>query len=179
MMTERRRQILRLLIFMLIALLMAGFQTSFWYHLFGSIPPPMVWLTLVVYLSLYRDMGEGLVSVYLVSLALSVFTSMPEGLLTLLILTMFFAGRFFRLRIFWNGPTYFMLVCAASVPSFYVLQILFSLYFEPNPLTRPDLVRWGLQMCETTLAALFLFPLYEWIDDLMREEANETWRINE
>jgi hypothetical protein len=176
-MTERRRTIIRFLIFILLALLVAGFQTSFWYHLFGAMPAPLLWLTLIAYLSLYRDLSEGLISVYMISIVLSVFTSMPEGLFSLVALLLFFAGRFFRSRIFWPGPTYFMLICGVSVPSFYILHFLLSLYFETNPVWRPDVLRWLLQTLETTVVALLVFPFYQWIDDFMKEENKETWSL--
>ncbi|MEQ1878626.1 MAG: hypothetical protein ABL958_18430 [Bdellovibrionia bacterium] len=177
-MTARRRQILRLFIYLMLTLLMCGFQTSFWYQMFGGMPSPLLWLTLIVYLSVYRDTNEGLISVFLVAMTLSVFTAMPEGLLTIIILILFFGARFFRSRIFWPGPTYFMLVCAGAVPVFSISHILLSLYFEPNPLTRPDIVRWGLQTCETTIAALLVFPAYEWIDEFLKETGDETWSLD-
>jgi hypothetical protein len=176
-MTERRRMVIRFMIFLILAVLLAGFQTSFWYHLFGAIPPPILWLTVVVYFSLYRDWTEGLISSYLLSLALSVFTAMPEGLLSLLVLVIFFLGRFFRLRIFWAGPTYFMIVSGAAVPVFYIFHIVLSLYMEPNPLAKPEVLRWLGQTIETTGAAFFVFPLFQWIDELIKEENRESWSL--
>lgn len=177
-MTDRRRLIIRVFIYILLSMLMCGFQTSFWYQVFGGMPPPLTWLTIVAYLSLYREMTEGLISVFLVSLTFTVFTAMPEGIMTIIVIVLFFTARFFRSRIFWPGTTYFMIVCAAAVPVFSISHILLSLYFEPNPLTRPDLVRWGLQICETTIAALLLFPLYEFIDSWTKESTDETWSLN-
>ena len=44
---------LNFLIFMAVLLLIAGFQTTFWFQIFGNVPAPLLWLNLIVYVTLY------------------------------------------------------------------------------------------------------------------------------
>src|SRR4051812_25785004 len=99
-MSNRRRQILRLIVAAIMAQILSGLQTSFWHNIFGSLTPPALWFMLAVYLTLYRETIEGLISLFLISFAVSVFTSLPEGLLTLNLLGVFAAIKFIKSRVF-------------------------------------------------------------------------------
>ncbi len=175
MISDRRRQILRFLFVLVLSQGLAGLQTSLWSHLFGGITPPAFWIMLIIYLALYRDVLEGLVSLFFVCFSLSVYTSLPEGLLTLNALTLFSAARFLKSRIFVPTTAYFASTAAIGVVTFVVVHVFFSYIFEPTPITQFEVFPALVQVLMTFIFSVPIFSVLQGMDHFLRDDVKDGW----
>lgn len=175
LLTERRRLILRYFVYMCVGVLLAGAQTSFWFHIFGSAPAPALWLCMIIFFSLYRGTVEGVLYVHSISFILSVFTSMPMGLFSLVNISVYLTARFVKSRVFGMSTIYYVSMCAISVPIFYFYQTIYSLLFETKPITDLEVLPVIVQTLFTLPAAFFLFYAFLGADALMRDDVKESW----
>ncbi len=104
------------LIFILAGLL-AGVQTSFWFQLFGSITPPLLWLVVFTYVALYRDGIGALFQLMLLGLMLAAFSGSSVKVFYLSVTLYFLVLHFIKGRIFWSGSGHFLLMCAIGAVS--------------------------------------------------------------
>jgi hypothetical protein len=160
---------------MCFGILLAGAQTSFWFHVFGSIPAPALWLCLIIFVSLYRGAVEGILYVHSISFILSVFTSMPMGIFSMVNIAIFLTGLFVKSRVFGRSTIYYITMCAVSVPVFYFYQTMASVLFENKPVTDIEIVPVIFQTLVTVPAAFILFYTFIGADALMRDEVKESW----
>jgi hypothetical protein len=159
------------------AVVLAAAQTSLWFLLFGSFPAPMFWLVTLVYFSVTRPLWESTLVAYLLTAVNSPFTAFPfEAFLVfslLLVLILFLI----RERVFWGGPTYFMLMVGVASVSAPVLYWICSRWFDKNPLSVPAIFDWLIAGCLTALFSLPLYRLYQWIDKIAAQDAGGESRI--
>lgn len=175
MIGERRQAVVNLVVYSVMALLLAGLQTSLWYHLFGGMTPPALWLLLILFLALFRSTREGILNVFVISAALSVFTGASTGLLTITTLSFYLTYRFFKSRIFWPGLSYFALMSFTSVIVFKLYYWFFSTLLERIPLTKPLFWATVGQTVLTGIMSFLLFPFLRAFDQMLRDEAKEGW----
>lgn len=157
-------------LFLILAMvLLAGFQNTFWFQLFGSVPAPMLWLCLVVYVTLNRKLYRGLFTVYVLGLAIMGFTVMPMKMLLISLFLVYFILYSIRSRVFWEGPVYYTIMCTLAAFSYHVIYFFHSWIFEKNPAPVDFLDRF----VQLLLTPAFCFPLF-WlltrIDKMTSEE---------
>lgn len=145
--------ILNFLALLLLVMISAGFETTVWFQFMGSIPGPMIWLSAMVYLSLYRRPLSGILSIYFLSFSLVGFSLIPLKMLWFPLVMIFFFTHTIKSRVFWSGAGYFVLMCIASSFIYHIGFILTSKWLEPNMATISFLDR---------TVQIFLTPLFAW-----------------
>ncbi len=175
-MTEKRNVIFRFVAFLVVLFVLVGAQTSLWPSVFGALSPPSLWLTVIIYLSLQRDNNEGLISILLVSFAISVFTSLNAGFLVLAHICLFYSARFIKSRVFAFSGWYFGLACGLAVPLFTLFLLLLSHAIEESPKNDLDWLSLVVQTPLTAAAGVILFPLFLYVDTFFKDDVSESWR---
>ncbi len=154
-------------------LLLAGFQSTFWYQFLGKIAAPMLWLNVLVFVMLYRRTLLAALSIYLMSYALLSFTSMPLEIMWISLILLFALVYLIKTRVFWSGPGYFTLISAFAVVAFHVIYFLCSIFIEKKQPSFEVMDR----LIQFILTPTFAFPTY-WLlkkiddhslDELTRE----------
>lgn len=140
-------------------------QTTMWFQLFHPVPAPNLWLPVVVYFSLYRPFKLGVSSIYLSGLFLATMTSQPLYLVLLNLLCIYFGLQILRLKFFWAGTGYFVMVCTASVILLHITSWLLSLNFETNFLRQPRWGAWIFQIFLMPFLAPIIFTIFRRIDN--------------
>lgn len=152
-------------------------QTSLWFLVLGRFPPPMFWLIVLVYVSVTRPLWEATMMTYLLSLTMIPFTASPlEEVLVFCLLLMVFIFLI-RERVFWGGPTYFMMMVGGSslvAPIFYWFV---SRWLDKTPIFIPEVFDWLISACLTTLFSLPLYRLYKWFDQVASQDAGAEGRV--
>jgi hypothetical protein len=93
-------KVLNFLLLLIVLVFSAGFQSTFWYQLFGTVPAPMLWLCLIVYVTLYRKLYGALFTIYVMSLALMGFSAIPMKMLLVSLLLVYLILYTIRSRVF-------------------------------------------------------------------------------
>jgi hypothetical protein len=150
--------LLNFLLLMAVLLAMAGFQTTFWFQLFGNVPAPMLWLNIIVYVTLYRNPFPGIFIVYAMGFVLLAFTSMPLKMMWLTLLILFTLVQGIRGRVFWSGSGYYTIMCSFSAVAYHIIYFFVSLAIEKNH-ANFELVD---RIVQIILTPSFAFPVY-WI----------------
>ncbi len=161
---------MNLALFVVVALLLGATQSSLWFQTLGSFPAPQLWLLVIVYLCIQRVPLQGILMMYLMSIIFSGFTAVPFGLLLLLNLLLWLGLSMFKARIFWPGPTFYALMCAATAFVMPILHISLTWLIEKTPVTR---ISFFALLVSPLLTFLLAFPLYEvmaWIDRITNKE---------
>src|SRR5262249_40221934 len=152
-------------------------ETSLWFLVFGRFPPPMFWLIVLVYASVTRPLWEAVLITYLLTFTLAPFTVVPVNSLLIFCLMLMVFTVLIRERVYWGGPTFFMLmVGSASVAAPIAFWVL-SRWSERNPLPYPGIFDWLISACLTTLFSLPLYGLYQWIDRVAAEDTVSDGRV--
>ena len=157
--------------------LLTATQTSLWFLIFGRFPPPMFWLIVLVYVSVTRPLWEATILSYLLSLAIAPFTALPFEAVLVYCLMLMVAIFLIRERVFWGGPTYFMLMvggASIAAPAFYWLT---SRWLDRNPIFFPEIFDWLISACLTTLCSLPLYRLYQFYDYVASKDAGSEGRV--
>lgn len=169
--------ILSLGLVLLTAVVLVAFETSLWFLVFGRFPAPMFWLIILVYVSVSRPLWEAVLIAYLLSFALAPFTVVPFNIMLVFCLTLLVITVLIRERVFWGGPSYFMLmVGAVSIAAPIVFWIL-SRLSERNPVAVPEIFDWLISACLTTLFSLPIYALYQWYDRIAAQDALTEGRV--
>jgi len=159
------------------ALLLAALQTSLWFLVFGRFPAPLLWLVPLVYVAVTRPLWEATIMTYAFTIVNSVFTAFPfEALLVYSILLMI-SLFLIRERVYWGGPTFFMLMVGVATPSAPVLFWLTSRWFDKNPVWVPAILDWMLSGLLTLLASLPIYHLYAWYDKIALIDSGSEGRV--
>ena len=152
----------------------AGFQSTFWFQIFGSLPAPWVWLDVILYLILFRRPIEGIGLIYGLTLFVSPFTSMRLGVLWMICLIVFSVISFAKKRVFWPGFRYFFFAALGANLLFQLSYIIYSFAFENNPGPIAFFQRLG----EILVSSLLAIPVYsiathidQWTDKEFLPEA--------
>lgn len=152
-------------IIFIFALLLAGFQTTFWHQIFGAVQPPLLWLVVFTYLALYRSGMTALFQLTMLVLMLAAFTAISVKTFYVGLLIYFMVIYILKSRIFWSGPGYFLLVCSVGSVAFHLIFFVLALFLEKTAVDVMFLER----LTQVLLTPAFAFPIY-WImvavDDL-------------
>lgn len=154
----RWNRVLNFLLLLVILVFVAGFQSTFWYQLFGTVPTPMLWLCLIVYVILYRGLYGALFSIYVMSLVLMGFSMIPMKMFLVSLLLVYCILYSIRSRVFWEGPVYYTLMCSIGAFSYHVIYFFSSWIIERNP-APVDFIDRLLQLA---LTPAFCVPMY-WV----------------
>lgn len=157
------------LLFLLAILIFAGFETTFWFQFFPTIPSPMIWLNVMIYLALYRKPVMGIFSIYTLSFALLGFTLIPLKMMWFPLLVIFFLTHLVKSRVFWSGAGYFVIMCFASCLLYHTSFMLISKWLEPNMASVSFLNR----LVQILLTPAFAWPVYRilaWFDRMTNTE---------
>jgi hypothetical protein len=152
-------------------------ETSLWFLVFGRFPSPMFWLIVLVYVSVTRPLWESTMLTYFLCIAIAPFTAFPLSTLLIYCLLLMVLLILIRERVFWGGPTYFMLMVGVASVSAPFLYWLTSRVFDKNPLLLPNIFEWMISACLTTLCSLPLYRLYQWYDLIASQDAGSEGRV--
>lgn len=164
-----RLNILNLTLIFLLAILLSGFQTTAWFQIFGSLPAPLLWLNLVLYLILYRSFTEGILTIYALGLLLKPFTAMPLGVLWLTLLIVFLIMSSIKKRVFWPSSRYFFFASFGISITYHISYLILSRWLESNPATISFFHRF-FEILFTGLTAVPMFALFSFIDKVTHKD---------
>lgn len=153
-----------ILLFLLVTVLLAAGQTSFWLQLFGSFPPPALWMPVLVYLALYRTAVKSVLLAYLIAIALTPTTTMPESLFMISCALTALGIQKLKNRIYWTTTTYFMMVAGLATAFFHLIYFTSTWVLNIYPITSPNIAGWIVQSFLTPLFAPLFVPIFRWID---------------
>jgi len=165
----RWSKLLNFFVMMLLLLLLSGFQSTFWYQLFGSVPAPMLWLCLIVYVALYRKFYPAIFTIYIMAIALTSFTVMPIKMLLPCLLAVYLILYSIRSRVFWEGSAYYTIMCTLAAISYHVIYFIGSWLIERNPAPINFLDR-VVQLALTPAFGVPMFWLLTKIDKLSKDD---------
>lgn len=157
-------------IFLLVTMLLAALQCSLWLQLFGWFPAPQLWLTILVFWVLYRELWEGIVMMYLLAIVVTTFSSLPFPHVLVLNLLTCMTLVFGKKRVYWSGSTFFMLATGAATISFIVYEVALSWRFDNNPIRDWPILGWLFTILLTMLLSLPLHRIFSWLDVLTGKE---------
>lgn len=145
--------------FFLLALtmmLLCAFQTSFWYQLFGTVPGPLLWINLLIYIALYRRPFLAIWLIYALGALAIAFTFMPLKMMLLSLLILFTIIYAIKSRFFWPGSGYYTLMCFIGAIAFHIIYFSISFMFEHNHTAVQPFERF----VQIMLTPSFAFPMY-------------------
>lgn len=128
------------------------------------IPAPLTWVPFLVYLALFRKPFEGILSIYVTMLALSLLTIAPIGQLLLAGLVLFIFTQLVKARVFSPDIKYFMIL--SFIASFIVQITLWVGNFIYNKYNAgfPPIFFWIGQAFTTLLPSYLLFYVLRFLD---------------
>ncbi len=152
------RAALHFSVIFVLAALLAGFQTSFWFQVFGSVTPPLIWLVVFTYIAVYREGVSVVAQLMALTMMLAAFsvTGLKVFYGTLLIYYVFI--HILKSRIFWSGPGYFLMICSIGSVAFHVIFYTLSSGIEDS-VAEPLFVE---RFTQILLTPAFAFPVY-WV----------------
>lgn len=159
------------------ASLLCALETSLWFLVLGHFPPPMFWLVVLVYISVTRPLWESTFLTYLLTLVVASFTAFPFEQFLIYNLLMMVTLVLIRERVFWGGPTFFMLMVAVASLLAPIFFWLVSRGFDPNPVNIPRIFDWLISALLTVLFCLPLYRLYQWFDKVGSLDAGSESRV--
>ncbi|MBK9321759.1 MAG: hypothetical protein IPM97_02180 [Bdellovibrionaceae bacterium] len=162
-------KLINFFILLLLLLLLSGFQSTFWYQLFGTVQAPMLWLCLIVYVALYRKFYHAIFTTYIMAIALTGFTAMPIKMLLPCLLAVYLILYSIRSRVFWEGPAYYTIMCTLATFSYHVVYFAASWLIERNPTSVNFLDRF-IQLALTPAFGIPMFWLLTKIDKMTRDD---------
>lgn len=165
----RWNSLLNILFIFLFLMLLAGFQGTFWYQLFSTVPAPMLWLNLLVYVMLYRKPFPAVFTVYAMGFVLLAFTAMPLKMMLISLAILFTLVYGIKARVFWSGSGYYTIMCTFSAVAYHLIFFFTSMIIEKNPASFEIVDR----LVQVILTPSFAYPIY-WvlakIDKLSQDE---------
>lgn len=156
---------------------LCALQTSLWFLVFGRFPAPLFWLIILVYTSVTRPLWEATLMAYLLAFVSSSFSVFPFEAMLIFALVMMVLIYLVRERVFWGGPTFFMLMVAAAVFAAPVIFWIISRVNDKNPVFLPEIFEWLISALLTVLFSLPIYRLYQWFDRLALMDAGSEGRI--
>lgn len=178
-MSLRLNQVLFVIYFFFGIIMLSGLQTTFWYQVFGSITPPLLWLYIIVHTILYYKQLTALFLVYSSSLIVAAFTAVPLKVLLITMLVLWAVITFVKNRIFWEGPWYFTLAVLGGSVLLQTTYLITAAILE----IKSDSLYIGqrlLQVLLTTALAYPAFNLLQPVNHFFREKfySNNEGEIN-
>jgi hypothetical protein len=165
----RWSQLFNFLIMVLLLIVLSAFQSTFWYQLFGTVPSPMLWLCLIVYVALYRKLYPAVFTISVMALALTGFTVMPIKMLLVCLLLVYLILYSIRSRVFWEGPAYYTIMCTLACFSYHVIYFGVSWLLERNPAPLGLLDRF-IQVAFTPAFGLPMYWMLSKIDKFTKDD---------
>jgi hypothetical protein len=159
------------------AALFAAAETSLWFLVFGRFPAPMMWLVVLVYMTVTRPLWEATLMTYILAFVFSSFTVFPFEAFLIYSLLLMLVLILLRERMFWGGPTFFMLMVGVASLSAPILFWICSRWFDKNPVFIPDVFDWLISALLTVLASLPVYRLYQWFDRVALMDAGSEGRV--
>lgn len=156
---------------------LCALETGLWFLVFGRFPAPLFWLIILVYMSVTRPLWEATMMVYLLTLVNSGFTVFPFEAALIFSLIMMIVLFLIRERVYWGGPTYFMLMVAVAAGAAPVVFWLVSRWFDKNPVFIPEIFDWLISALLTVIFSLPIYRLYQWFDHVAMMDAGSEGRI--
>lgn len=148
--------IFNFLIFVLVMALCCGFQTSFWFQLFGNVPAPLLWINIVIYIALYRKPQLGIWVVYALGFVAAAFSAIPLKMVFITLLLLFGVIYAVKSRVFWSGSGYYTIMSIFGAIMFHIIYFICSWVFERNHTPVQFLDR----ITQIILTPSFAFPIY-------------------
>ncbi|MGE0762027.1 MAG: hypothetical protein AB7N80_01990 [Bdellovibrionales bacterium] len=158
------------MLFTIVAILLAALQSSLWLQLFGWFPAPQIWLAVLTFWVLYRELWEGVLMMYILATVVSAFTALPFAHLLVINLLTCLSLAFAKRRIYWAGSTFFMLANGAAVLCLFVFTMLVSWRYDRNPIRDLSFFSWLISVLLTMLVSLPLHSIFSWFDRLTSKE---------
>lgn len=169
--------LLSLLPFVVLLLVINGIQTSLWYLLFGSFPPPLFWLIVLTYVSVTKPLWEATLLTYILSLATAGFTAFPLEAFLVYNLAFMLMLMFIRERVFWGGATFFMLMVGVSSATAPFLYWLASRWFDKNPVFIPQVFDWVISALLSMVFSVPIYAICQAIDNVATKDAGAEGHI--
>jgi hypothetical protein len=144
-MTDRDKKSFHIIFNILLVVLIATLETSFWQRVLSPIPNPQLWLSVVVFVFLYRSPLESLMIVYVPSLFIYLLTMNSLGSVILAQTILYFLVLAVRTRIFVPGQFYYSVLYSSAVLVFHILMYTLSYIFEGQPLSGWQVLGWFVQ----------------------------------
>jgi hypothetical protein len=141
----------------IITVFLTSIQTSLWFHFFGSIPGPMIWLLIIVYLNIYKKPIEAIILSYFIGIQIYYFGWIPMGFLFLLILILFSLTWLVKERIFWSGHSYFVYAAITSIIAYHIIYLSCSWLFESIHVRELNLMD---RLIQCVITPFFAIPVY-------------------
>lgn len=154
-MTDREKRSFHIVFNILMVVLIATLESSLWPRVLAPIPNPQIWLSVVVFVFLYRTPPESLLIVYLPSLFIYLLTMQPLGYILLAQTLLFFLILAVKNRVFVPGQFYFSVIYASAVLTFHILISLFGWVFETKATSLSQIFGWISQ----SIIAFLISPL--------------------
>jgi hypothetical protein len=148
--------ILNFLCLIILFNLACSFQTTFWFQVFGQVPSPLIWILFPVYVIVTRPGFGALFMCYFFTFVASRYSSIHVGNLLIVMSLITFLILLLRSRIFWPGPSYYLLISFASLVSFHSLFLIVSLLLENQ---HAPLLFWD-RLVQILLTLGFCYPCY-------------------
>lgn len=162
---------------MLLDVILNGLQCTLWFQVFGGFPPPLLWLIVLVYMSVTRALWEATLMTYLLTLVNASFTAFPFEALLIYSLALMLMLMLIRERVFWGGPTFFMLMVGVASLSAPILYWLASRWFDKNPVFIPQIFDWLISGLLTVLFSLPLYRALQMLDTVSMQDAGSEGHI--
>lgn len=162
-MTSQWARIINFIALFLLLILSGGLQTTLWYQFFGSVPAPLLWLILVVYVILYRPARAALVTIYLMGFAILSFSALSLGMIFSNLLILYILVSNLKSRFYWGGVGYFTLMCLIASFAFHIFYLLSSYVIESQPAELLILHRLA-QIVVTPIFSILYFSILKKLD---------------
>lgn len=164
------RDLANYLLFTAAAILLTALQSSLWLQLFGWFPAPQIWLAVLTFWVLYRELWEAVLMIYVLAMVVSAFTVMPFAHLLAINLLTCLSLAFTKKRIYWAGSTFYMLASGAAVVALFVFTMMISWRYDRNPIRDLSVFGWIISLLLTMLVSLPLHSIFGWFDRLTSKE---------
>lgn len=115
--------------------------------------------------------------VYLLTLVNSGFSVLPFEVFLVFQLVMMLVLFLIRERVYWGGPTFFMLMVGVAAVSSPILFWILSRWFDKNPIFIPEIFDWLISALLTVLFSLPIYHLYDWFDRISMMDSGSEGRI--
>lgn len=162
-MIQTRHLALNYFLFLIATFILCALQSTVWFQITAGAPPPMFWLPIVVYFSLFRKPIEAVLACYGIGIVVASFSAISIGVLWLVILCVSLSIQFFKTRVFWPSTRYFVFMTAFSALVFHLSIYSLSHLLERNPASANFFTRF-FEVLQTPLWAAPLFWLFLSLD---------------
>lgn len=149
-------QFFKILAFYLLFLVLCSIQTIWWTQIFGSIPAPQLWLTLIVFLILKWPLYRGIFFTYFLGFNLIFYSHSPLKMIWICLNLIYILLWTVKNRINSTSLVLFGSLCSMASLLYSLLYFLTSRAIEPVPTQLFFIHR--LTVCGLTF--LFSLPLY-------------------